>query len=122
MQLDEWYLFQFRTIQQGFLNFLALATPHQPRFAQQLPPRGKPRTQKFLAISIQPTALLRELREATSLPYMAYAILQPLPNSEVHQVGAASPQRVAKLATPTNSEVFGDFHSTNRSVLFASGC
>ena len=24
--------------------------------------------------------------------------------------------RVAKLATPTNSEVFGDFHSTNRSV------
>ena len=40
MQLDEWYLFQFRTIQQGFLNFLALATPHQPRFAQQLPPGG----------------------------------------------------------------------------------
>ena len=29
--------------------------------------------------------------------------------------------RVAKLATPTNSEVFGDFHSTNHSVASTSG-
>ena len=31
MQLDEWHLLQFCTIQRGFLNFQALATPHQPR-------------------------------------------------------------------------------------------
>ena len=29
--------------------------------------------------------------------------------------------RVANLATPTNSKIFGDFHSTNRSVAWVSG-
>ena len=53
-------------------------------------PRGKPRTQKPLATTIQRSALLREFR-------------------------------VAKLATPTNSEIFGDFHSSNRSVAWGSG-
>ena len=36
MQLDEWYLFQLCTIQQESFELLALATPHQPRYAQQL--------------------------------------------------------------------------------------
>ena len=40
MQLDEWHLFQFSPFNMDFLNFLALAAPHQPRFAQQLPPGG----------------------------------------------------------------------------------
>ncbi len=29
MQLDEWYLFQFIPFNVNFLNFLAIATPHQ---------------------------------------------------------------------------------------------
>ena len=47
MQPDKWHLFQFCTIQREFLNFLALATPHQPglpvpkcRQSRQLPPGG----------------------------------------------------------------------------------
>ena len=55
-----------------------VAAPHQPRFAQQLPPGGSQvalrasgspswrplQTQKFLACTIQQGALLRELRVA----------------------------------------------------------
>ena len=108
----EWCETEINTIHPAAFMNQPVAAPHQaflpigsevPLVKKSSFPRGKPRTQKFLAISIQPTALLRELREATSLPYMAYAILQPLPNSEVHQVGAASPQRVAKLAIPTTA-------------------
>ena len=51
MRLDERYLFRFFTIQRGFLNFLALATPHQPRFAQQLPPGGSQELSNFWRIS-----------------------------------------------------------------------
>ena len=67
-----------------------ISVPRCRYFIVTASPRGKPRTQKILACTIQRSALLRE-------------------------------RRVANLAPPTNSEVFGDFHSTNHSVAFTSG-
>ena len=74
MQLDKWYLFQFRTIQQGFLNFLALATPHQPglpvpqcRQSRQLPLGGS-QEEVAGADTIPCTHLFRERWGAKS-PY-----------------------------------------------------
>ena len=53
---------------------------------------------------------------ARSRPLARSAHATPFQGS---QDGCAA--RVAKLATPTNSEVFGDFHSPNRLVAFTSG-
>ena len=52
-----------------------VATPHQPRYAQQLPPGG---SQGGFA------AAGRQVGD----PYRACAILQPLPDFEAHRVGA----------------------------------
>ena len=53
-------------------------------------PRGKPRTQKPLDITIQRSALLRELREATSLPYGLKKI-RCIPFSGIHPSGQKPP-------------------------------
>ena len=52
-----------------------ISVPRCRYFIVTASPRGKPRTQKILACTIQRTTLLRPLREAKSLPYSVESIL-----------------------------------------------
>ena len=101
--------------------------------ALSLPPAAKPlgspnwrplQTQKLLAYSNQRTTPPQSARSGCQLP-------QRWSQGGCAAAGGFEPPlrvrwkpggwRGAKLATPTNSNILGDFHSTNRFVASASG-
>ena len=91
-----------------------VATPHQPRYAQQLPPGGSQGgcAARVANLATPTMAVLRRERFVPPPPVWR-AVSSPgglrkqrIDTSPVRHYPAASPQRVARLATPTGLRSF----------------